>query len=375
MPPTTLDQALLDAVAARRPLIDHTVRFITAHPELAHEEHICSAHLQQTFAMLGLDVEAGLGGMETGFRATLQGRRPGRAVGIVTLYDAVASVPPTGGFAAVHSCGHGQISGGVVGALAALATVRDELPGRIVVMGCPADEIHAPGTVARGSGKTISADAGAWDDIDAALYAHPEPVDTAWSETAWMRRDTAIVAGTRLLDDSAAQPVLASVVAAVNAAAAHRRSTVMLEHVTLDGDVEEGGGLVARARFLIWSMDEAGLGTLADQLRVALPADWSEGPVVPGIVADAYVTEMVFDALRATGRSPDEDPGPLPFATDFGSVTHRVPGSLVGVGRVGGWAFHTPVGEQQFASDEGIAAATDIAQVLALAAIRLAAPR
>jgi metal-dependent amidase/aminoacylase/carboxypeptidase family protein len=375
MTTTALDQVLLAAVAARRPLIDHTVRFINAHPELAHEEHACSTRLQQTFATLGLEVEAGLAGMETGFRATLQGGRPGRTVGIVALYDAVPSVPPTGGVAAVHSCGHGQISGGVVGALAALATVQGELPGRVVVMGCPADEIHAPGTVAHGSGKTRSAEAGAWDGIDAALYAHPEPVDTAWSQTAWMRRDTALVSGARLLDDAAAQPVLASVLAAVNAAGAHPRATVMLEQLTLDGDVEEGGGLVARARFLIWSVDEAGLATLAAKLRVALPADWSEGPVVPGVVADPFVTQMVFDALRSAGRTPDEDPGPLPFATDFGSVTRRVPGSLVGVGRVGGWAFHTPLGEQQFASDEGIAAATDIAEVLALAAVRLTAPR
>ena len=370
-----LDRSLLAAVAARRPLIDHTTRFINAHPELAHEEVACSAHLQQTFARLGLDVVAGLADMPTGFRATLHGARPGRTVGIVTLYDAVPSVPPTGGLAPVHSCGHAQISGGVVGALAALATVRDELSGRVVVMGCPADEIHSPGTVARGSGKTLSANAGAWDDIDAALYAHPEPVDTAWSRTAWMRRDTALVSGTRLLDDSAAQPVLASVVAAVNAAGAHPRATVMLEQLTLDGDVEEGGGLVARATFLIWSADEAGLAALADQLQAAVPAEWSEGPVVPGIVADPLVTKTVVDALRAAGRTPDEAPGPLPFATDFGSVTRRVPASLVGVGRVGGWAFHTPLGAQQFASEEGMVVATDIAQVLALAAVRLTAPR
>ena len=375
MDATAMDRALLAAVTARRPLIDHTARFINAHPELAHEEHICSAHLQHTFDMLGLDVEAGLAGMETGFRATLQGGRPGRSVGIVALFDAVASVPETGGFAAVHSCGHGQISAGVVGALAALATVRSELAGRVVVMGCPADEIHAPGTVAHGSGKMLSAAAGAWDDIDAALYAHPEPVDTAWSRTAWMRRDTARIAGTRLLDDAAPQPVLGSVVAAVNAAGTHPRASVMLEHLTLDGDVEEGGGLVARARFLIWSTDEAGLTSLADQLRAALPAVWSEGPAVPGIVADPFVTQTVFDALRAAGRTPDEEPGPLPFATDFGSVTHRVPGSLVGVGRPGGWAFHTPLGEQQFASDEGIAAATDVAEVLALATVRLTTAR
>src|SRR6478735_8661926 len=132
-----MDQALLAAVAARRPLIDHTVRFINSHPELAHEERECSAHLQRQLRTLGLEVEPGLSGMETGFRATLQGGRPGRSVGIVALYDAVASVPASGGFEAVHSCGHGQISGGVIGALAALATVRDELAGRVVVMGCP----------------------------------------------------------------------------------------------------------------------------------------------------------------------------------------------------------------------------------------------
>ncbi len=135
------DRELLAAVAARRPLIEHTVRFIDAHPELAHEEWACSAHLRQTFATLGLAVQAGLGGMDTGFRATLEGGRPGRTVGIVALFDAVPSVPPTGGIAAVHSCGHAQISGGVVGALAALSTMGEELPGQVVVMGCPADEI------------------------------------------------------------------------------------------------------------------------------------------------------------------------------------------------------------------------------------------
>ena len=109
----------------------------------------------------------------------------------------------------------------------------------------------------------------------------------------------------------------------------------MLEQLTLDGDVEDGGGLVVSARFLLWSPDSGGLTTLADQLRTALPAVWSEGPVVPGIEPDPAVTATVFDALRAAGRQPDEDPGPLPFATDFGSVTRRVPGSLVGVGRRG----------------------------------------
>ena len=121
-----------------------------------------------------------------------------------------------------------------------------------------------------------------------------------------MRRDTARVAGKRLLDDGAPQSVMAAVVAAVHAAGAHPRATVMLDHLTLDGDVEDGGGLVASARFLIWSPDSAGLDALAGQLRAALPAEWSEGPMVPGIEADPAVTATVFDALRAAGRVPVE---------------------------------------------------------------------
>ena len=53
----------------------------------------------------------------------------------------------------------------------------DTLDGEVVVMGCPADEIHAPETVARGSGKALSATAGAWDDIDAAMYVHQEFIE------------------------------------------------------------------------------------------------------------------------------------------------------------------------------------------------------
>jgi hypothetical protein len=50
-----------------------------------------------------------------------------------------------------------------------------------------------------------------------------------------------------------------------------------------------------------------------------------------------------------------------------------VPSALIGVGRPEGWAFHTPEGERQFASEDGVSAALAMAQVLALSAARLAA--
>jgi hypothetical protein len=61
----------------------------------------------------------------------------------------------------------------------------------------------------------------------------------------------------------------------------------------------------------------------------------------------------------------------LPFATDFGAITRQVPAALIGLGRPGGWSFHTPEGAAQFASEDGVQAALDVATVVALAAARL----
>ena len=97
------------------------MKFVHEHPELGHEEHECSRYLCDTLAAAGLEVERGVGGMETAFRATLRGKRPGRRS--VSSASTTPSLPvrPDGRIEPVHSCGHGPIAGGVVGAALALA--------------------------------------------------------------------------------------------------------------------------------------------------------------------------------------------------------------------------------------------------------------
>jgi metal-dependent amidase/aminoacylase/carboxypeptidase family protein len=86
------------------------------------------------------------------------------------------------------------------------------------------------------------------------------------------------------------------------------------------------------------------------------------------------VRAAVAEAFAAVGRSFVPDPAPLPFATDFGNISHRVPAALIGVGNAGGWAFHTDEGAAQFASPAGEAAGLALAQVLGLSAARLTEP-
>lgn len=369
------DAELIVAVAAQRAAIADTVAFVHAHPELAHEEHLCAAHLAGRLGEAGLRVEQGVAGLGTAFRAALAGERAGRRVGIAALYDAVAAVREDGSVEAVHSCGHGLIAGAVVGAALALALLREQLAGELVVVGCPADEIHAPGTIERGGGKWLTAAAGVWDEYDSVLYAHPEFIDTVSQASMWMRRDTFAVAGTRSLRNDVAQPPVEAIGTLLHAAADVPRARLMIERLVLDGDVEEGTGLVLTGSLLFFAGDEAGIERTALAVRTALPgAAWRAGRLVPGIRPDARVTAAVAAAFAAAGRGFEPDPPPLPFATDFGSISHRAPAALIGVGRPEGWAFHTDQGAAQFASTAGLDVAADMATVLALATVRLTEP-
>jgi metal-dependent amidase/aminoacylase/carboxypeptidase family protein len=365
-----VSDTVIDAVDARAALVGEVMRFVHEHPELGHEEHECSRYLCETLAGAGLEVEPGIGGMATAFRATVRGARPGRSVGFVCLYDAVPATRPDGRVEPVHSCGHGPIAGGVTAAAVALAALRGRLPGSVVVMGCPADEIHAPGTIERGGGKALSAEAGLWDDLDAALYAHPEFIDTVSLESLWMRRDRLTVFGSRSLSGAEQAPLDA----ARAAIAAEHPGEVMLERLHLDGDVEEATGLALQATFLLWGRGEEALEQCAAGLRAELPGAWQAGRLYQGVRPDSAVTAAVSEAFRAIGRSFVSDAPPLPFATDFGNISRRVPAALIGVGREGGWAFHTDEGATQFASSDGEEAGLTIARVLALAAVRLAEP-
>ena len=370
------DARVLAAVNGRTALARSVIDFVHGHPELGHEEHACASHLVEVLGDAGFETELGAGGMQTAFRAVLAGSRPGRTVGMVALYDAVPAVADDGSLRPTHSCGHGPIAGSVVAAAAALADLRADLAGSIVVIGCPSDEIHAPGTAARAGGKLLSLEAGLWRGVDAALYCHPEFLDTVNLNSLWMRRDRLVLAGARSLRADAVQEPLEALRALLAATESLPADKLMLEHVTFDGDVEEGTGLYLEATVLLFAVDGDELASLTKTMREAVPSSgWSEGKIVQGVKSDPAVAAAVEDAFRAAGRTGFvRDPPPLPFATDFGNISRAVPSALIGVGREGGWAFHTDEGAAQFASEDGVEAALTSARVLALAAARLSEP-
>lgn len=130
---------------------------IHANPELAFKEFKSAALLCAALEKHGLQVERGIGGLETAFRAQARGTRAGPTIAILAEYDAL---PELG-----HACGHNIIGTAAIGAGIALQALMSEMPGRVLVIGTPAEE--------GGSGKIILLKNGGFDGVDASMLVHP----------------------------------------------------------------------------------------------------------------------------------------------------------------------------------------------------------
>src|SRR5699024_4235912 len=132
---------------------------IHARPELGFEEHHAHDVLTDLLDTAGLDVTRGAYGLSTAFEATAG--TDGPCIAVLSEYDALPGIG--------HACGHNIIGTAGVGASIAAAALADEVGGRIVSLGTPAEE--------GGGGKVLMAEAGAFDEVDAALMVHPAGLD------------------------------------------------------------------------------------------------------------------------------------------------------------------------------------------------------
>jgi aminobenzoyl-glutamate utilization protein B len=143
-------------------------------PELPLMEYKSAAYLSGWLKKHGFNITLNAGGLPTAFVANY-GDQPKPAIGLLSEYDAmpglsneaVAEYKPNGQFAG-HGCGHNQIGSANVGAAIAARYIMEELkiPGRITVVGCPAEEIVY--------GKVVLLDKGIFNNLDAILTSHAD---------------------------------------------------------------------------------------------------------------------------------------------------------------------------------------------------------
>ncbi len=129
------------------------------HPELAYDEVHAHEVLCAALEDAGMEVERSAYDIPTAFRATAGSEGP--LVAVCCEYDALPGIG--------HGCGHNVIAAAGLGAGLAAAALAEELGGRVVVLGTPAEE--------GGGGKVLMIERGAFDGVTAALMVHPADAD------------------------------------------------------------------------------------------------------------------------------------------------------------------------------------------------------
>lgn len=157
-----LKERLYQIVDEKMPIFQEVRDYIYDHPELGNREFVSSQYLVEKMKEFGFEVTYPYGGLETAFRAELKNGE-GPKVCFMAEYDALPGYGEKGEDNA-HACGHNWIAASCLGAAVALASMKDDFNGTVVLIGTPAEETTG--------GKCDLVNNGCFDDIDAAMQMH-----------------------------------------------------------------------------------------------------------------------------------------------------------------------------------------------------------
>ena len=368
-----LKDRVCQAVDRMRDELLRISRAIHANPELAFEEHEAASLLVAALREAGLGVETGVHGLETAFSAEF-GADGTPCVALLAEYDAL---PEMG-----HACGHNLIAIASVGAGLALASVADLLPGRVRVLGTPAEE--------HGCGKELMAREGALDGVDAALMMHPSSVNLVSMPCIAMAELEIRYRGQSA--HAAAMPergvnALDAMVVGYQAVAALRQHIARDERI--HGVISDGGqspNVVperSAGRFYVRAANEQNLAPLKRRVeacfRAGAEATGADVEIEWGAAdyLDIRFNEPLAAAFRANAEALgreffpiDKLPPSVQGSTDMGNVSHRVPSIHPMLAAA---PLHCTIHNPEFAkwagSEVGEAAALDGAKALAMTAL------
>jgi len=168
---TKIDKAWIerkiDGMADELVDISHAIH---QHPEPGLQEYRARDLLVSKIAKFGFETTTPVAGLDTAFLARFTSGKPGPRIAFVAEYDAL---PDLG-----HGCGHNLIAAASFGAAACLQPFVSETGGSLLLIGTPDEEAFSDQSK---GGKVVMAEAGIFDETDAALMMHP----TGGPNAAW----------------------------------------------------------------------------------------------------------------------------------------------------------------------------------------------
>lgn len=369
----TLKATVTERIDELEPLLWNVVMSLYRNPEVAFQEHKSAALVAAQLRYAGFEVAPGVADLDTAFVATQVGNGPGPTIAVVAEYDAL---PGLG-----HACGHNLIAAAALGAGLAVGEVMAHLPGRIQVIGAPAEE--------GGGGKCYLVEGGVFDEVDAAMMFHPA------RDNVVTRRSLASVrlyvdyygkpahAAARPEDGINALEAVLQLFHSVNALRQHQKAgTVIAGIITRGGDAANIVPAHCAAEFSVRGVNvphreevlarvracaEAAATATGCRLQTRLSKPYDD------ILPNPTLARLFTENIAPLGRQViPPDPNERVGSTDMGNVSHVTPAIhpyLATVGPdVGG---HTPEFREQCISEAGRRALLDAAKGLALTAVDL----
>lgn len=329
---TQRQQRVLQAIEAARTATRKTSEFIYANPETAMKEEKSSAALADLLEEFGFEVERGAGGVQTAFVAKRGSGGP--VIGFLAEYDALPDVD--------HGCGHNLIAGSNAVAGIGLAAALDDLPGTVIVYGCPAEEAIG--------GKVYMAQSGVFNGLDIALTTHPgqggrseHPVSEgtgltlAWQEIEIVFRGQTAHAASDPENGINALNAVLLVFHGVDSLRQHVKPTVRMHGViTHGGVVPNVVPDYARAHFFVRAETLQETAELAEKVRGIAEgaANMTRAelqftlphPPYADTVPNYTLQKRLKHYMDALGvELPDATPSPGRGSTDVGNVSYLAP--------------------------------------------------
>ncbi|WP_010098180.1 M20 family metallopeptidase [Ornithinibacillus scapharcae] len=195
-------------------------------PELGDQEFESMKLLTSLLTEHSFQVETGIVGRETAFKAEFDSGNPGPKIAYLAEYDALPGVG--------HGCGHNLIGTMSIGAGIILSKIIQHTGGSVVVLGTPAEETNGA--------KVAMSEQGVFQDIDVAMILHPS--DQSYVSGDSLAMDAIQFAYTGKASHAAASPeeginALDSVIQLFNGINALREH--LPSDVRIHGVISEGG--------------------------------------------------------------------------------------------------------------------------------------
>jgi amidohydrolase len=344
-------------------------------PELGFKEEKAAAWLTGYLEDNGFQVERGIAGLATAFRAIYGRENP--VIALLAEYDALPKIG--------HGCGHNIIGVSAVGAGIASRRMVDQLGGSIVVMGTPGEEVLG--------GKIDMVKAGAFEKIDVAMMVHPDTRNTPTQE--------ALAASTLEVEffgrpaHAAGQPhkginaldAMILAFTAINSLRQHIRGDARIHGIITDGG--EAPNIVpahSAATFLVRALDDDYLAELKERVLncftgasvasgARLEYGWKNRSYAP-MKNNMTLAGLFRQNLESLGRNVEDfDPGSGLGSTDMGNVSQVVPSIHPTIAIAPHEVLlHTPEFATATVSEAGHSGLLDAAKAMAMTVIDILQP-